>query len=395
MSPKNSELSEEQKAVVKRSVERFTTRNQYPADMGFLPYSGRFSDASIELKTPWLAEYFRYRNRHPLAGSAELLGVLGRLGADSSELANRFRGSLLGLAIGDALGTTLEFAPRDSATVTDLVGGGPFHLKAGEWTDDTSMACCLAYSLIKAGKFDAKDAMQAFSYWYRFGAYSPTGKCFDIGVTTRTAIDRYLATGDAIAGSTAPDAAGNGSLIRLAPVVLRYSSNFENAVYFAAESSRLTHGATEAVDACRFFSALLWGALAGVPKEILLSDRYAPIPSYWDRYPLAPAVERVARGSYKNKARRDISSSGYVIDTLEAALWAFHNNNGFEPGLLAAVNLADDADTVGAVFGQLAGAYHGETELPVKWIVNTHAAHGFYHFAHDLSVLARSTDDTA
>lgn len=346
--------------MVKRSVERFTTRNQYPADMGFLSYSRRFSDASIELKTPWLAEYFRYRNRHPLAGNAELLGVLGRLGADNSDLANRFRGSLLGLAIGDALGTTLEFAPRDSATGTDLVGGGPFHLKAGEWTDDTSMACCLAYSLVKAGKFEAKDAMQAFSYWYRFGAYSPTGKCFDIGVTTRTAIDRYLATGDAIAGSTAPDTAGNGSLTRLAPVVLRYSSNFEQAVYFAAESSRLTHGATEAVDACRFFSALLWGALAGVPKEILLSDRYAPIPSYWDHYPLAPAVERVARGSYKSKARRDISSSGYVIDTLEAALWAFHNNNGFEPGLLAAVNLADDVDTVGAVVGQLAGIPRGD-----------------------------------
>ncbi|MFP3243401.1 MAG: ADP-ribosylglycohydrolase family protein [Paraburkholderia sp.] len=395
MSAKDSALSEEQKDAVKRSVERFTRRNQYPADMGFQPYSRRFSNESIDLKTPWLAEYFRYRNRHPLARSADLLAVLGQLGADNSELANRFRGSLLGLAIGDALGTTLEFAPRDSGTVTDIVGGGPFILKAGEWTDDTSMACCLAYSLIKVGKFDAKDVMQAFSYWYRFGAYSPTGRCFDIGGTTRAAIDRYLATGDPIAGLTAPSAAGNGSLMRLAPVVLRYSSNFEDAVYFAAESSRLTHGAQEAVDACRFFAALLWGALAGVPKAVLLSDRYSPIPSYWDRYPLAPAVERVARGSYKNKSRKDISSSGYVIDTLEAALWAFHNNNGFESGVLAAVNLADDADTVGAVFGQLAGAHYGETGLPVKWIVNTHAALGFYHFAQDLSDLMRSTKDPA
>jgi ADP-ribosyl-[dinitrogen reductase] hydrolase len=389
-SAKDSALSEEQKDMVKRSAERFARRNQYPVDMGFHPYSRKFSNAAIDLKTPWLAEYFRHRNQSPLADSAELLAVLGQLGADNSELANRFRGSLLGLAIGDALGTTLEFAPRDSATVTDIVGGGPFRLRAGEWTDDTSMACCLAYSLIKVGKFDAKDAMQAFSYWYRFGAYSPTDKCFDIGGTTRAAIEQYLATGDPIAGSTAPNTAGNGSLMRLAPVVLRYSSDFEDAIHFAAESSRLTHGAQEAVDACRYFAALLWGALAGVPRSLLLSDSYTPIASYWDRYPLAPAIDRIARGSYRNKAREDISSSGYVVDTLEAALWAFHNNDGFESGVLAAVNLADDADTVGAVFGQLAGAYYGETGLPVKWIVNTHAAHGFYHFAHDLSALARS-----
>ncbi|MEQ5840472.1 ADP-ribosylglycohydrolase family protein [Paraburkholderia acidicola] len=384
MSTNDSRLSAEQKEMVKRSIERFTRKNQYPADMGFLPYSRKFTDAPVELKTAWLAEYFQYRRQHPSAGSSELLSVLGQLHADNSDLANRFRGSLLGLAIGDALGTTLEFAARDSATVTDIVGGGPFHLKAGYWTDDTSMACCLAYSLIKCGGYDAKDAMQAFSYWYRFGAYSPTGACFDIGGTTRDAIDRYLETGDAIAGSTNPGAAGNGSLMRLVPVVLFYSDNFEKAVSFAAESSRLTHGATEAVDACRFFAGLLWGALAGQPKETLLSDRYAPIRSYWEHNPLSPAVERIARGSYKYKARSEISSSGYVIDTLEAALWAFHNNEGFEPGLLAAVNLAGDADTVGAVFGQLAGAHYGETQLPIKWILKTHASHGFYHFAHDL-----------
>jgi ADP-ribosyl-[dinitrogen reductase] hydrolase len=384
MSRNNSDLSAQQRLSVKRATERANRRSCYPEDMGFLPFSRKFTDASVELKTPWLAEYFRFRSRNPEASQVEVHDVLDSLGGDSSELASRFRGALLGLAIGDALGTTLEFAERDRRTIADMVGGGPFHLKPGDWTDDTSMACCLAYSLIKSQGFNARHVMEAFSYWYQYGAYSPTGECFDIGITTRMAIDDFLRTGNPYAGSTDPQTAGNGSIMRLAPVVLFYSSNFEQALHFAAESSKLTHGATEAVDACRYFAAILWGALAGVPKEILLGDCYAPIPSYWDSHPLSPSVEKIAKGSYKKKSRDQISSTGYVIDTLEAALWAFYNNDGFEPGALAATNLAGDADTIGAVFGQLAGAYYGEMRLPIRWIVNVHAAHGFYHFAQDL-----------
>ncbi|GLU35891.1 ADP-ribosylglycohydrolase family protein [Trinickia caryophylli] len=389
MSNAGDKPKDAQHEALQRAAERARIRAQYPADMGFHPLSAKFTDNPDAVKAPWLAAYFRYRNHHATARRQELYEILAQIGADNSEQIDRFRGALLGLAIGDALGTTLEFADRDSAVVTDMVGGGPFRLQPGDWTDDTSMACCLAYSLIRCDGFDADDAMLCFSYWYRFGAYSPTGTCFDIGVTTRAAIERYLSTGEPIAGSTSPNDAGNGSLMRLAPVVLRYASDFEACVHFAAESSRLTHGAPEAVDACRYFAALLWGALSGVPKDVLLRERYAPIASYWDRHPLSPAVDRIAHGSYKRKHRDEISSSGYVIHTLEAALWAFFHYDGFEPGLLAAVNLAGDADTVGAVFGQLGGAYGGETSLPIKWIIRTYGGQGFYHFAQELLALSK------
>jgi ADP-ribosyl-[dinitrogen reductase] hydrolase len=370
--------------VAKRALECVERRAQYPADMGFLPFSNKFTDEPVELKTPWLADYFRFRNRSASASPTELRNALIALGADGSEIADRFRGALLGLAVGDALGTTLEFAARDSATVVDMVGGGPFHLKAGGWTDDTSMACCLAYSLLKSNGFNAHHVMECFSYWYRFGAFSPTGECFDIGTTTRLAIDQFLATGDPYAGSADPSTAGNGSIMRLAPVVLYYLRDFDQMVQVAEASSRLTHAAAEAVDACRYFACLLWGALSGVSKEELLDADYEPVRSLLSMRPLAPSIERIARGSYKRKSRNEIKSTGYVVDTLEAALWAFFRNDDFKAGALEAVNLAGDADTVGAVYGQLSGAFYGETAMPIKWVINVSSSHGFYHFAQDL-----------
>jgi ADP-ribosyl-[dinitrogen reductase] hydrolase len=358
-------------------------KRRIPADMGFQPLSDKFMEGS-PVKASWLRDYLHYRQQHCGASRACLLRFLAEAGADHSALADRSRGSLLGLAIGDAIGTTLEFRKRDEVFVSDMVGGGPFSLPAGYWTDDTSMACCLAYSLIKCQGFDPKHVMQSFAKWYLYGAYSPTGACFDIGGITRAAIDRFLRTGDVFAGSTDPDSAGNGSLMCLAPVPIYYADDFAGAVDKAAESSRVTHGAIEAVDACRYFAALIHGALRGEPKERLLAPLYSPEPGYWTSFPLAEKIEAIARGSYKNKARLEIKSSGYVVDTLEAALWALYRSEDFRSGLLDAVNLAGDADTVGAVYGQLAGALYGETRVPIAWIQKLYGMQGFYHFAMDL-----------
>lgn len=354
-----------------------------PSDMGFRHIS-RALNAGEPVRTPWLGSYLMFRRAHDAATPAELFEKLASLGAPASPIIDRFRGAMLGLAIGDALGTTLEFAPRDQQKVTDIVGGGPFELLPGQWTDDTSMACCLAYSLIKSEGFDPKHQMESYVHWYLHNAYSPTGRLVDIGNTVRQALDRFLATGEPFAGSTAADAAGNGSLMRLAPVALFFHPSFEKTVHFAGESSRTTHQAREAIDACRYLGALLHGALAGVDKQLLLSERYSPVAGYWDAHPLSPAIEKVACGSYRGKERGAISSSGYVVHTLEAALWAFARTTDFRAGALDAVNLAGDADTVGAVYGQLAGAFYGETGIPADWIAKTQAAHGFYHFAEDL-----------
>lgn len=178
-------------------------RSHYPSDMGFLPLSDKFSGEG-SVHAPWLAGYFQFRQLYGAASREELLQAMADLGGSASALADRSRGALLGLALGDALGMPLEFSPRDSRHVQGLERGGPFNLEVGQWTDDTSMACCLAYSLIHKAGFDAAHQMECYSYWYRYGAYSPTGACFDIGGATRAALEKYLQTGEACAGSTDP-----------------------------------------------------------------------------------------------------------------------------------------------------------------------------------------------
>ncbi|HET8985726.1 MAG TPA: ADP-ribosylglycohydrolase family protein [Trueperaceae bacterium] len=282
---------------------------------------------------------------------------------------DRWRGALLGLAVGDALGTTLEFKrPGTFDRLTDMVGGGPFGLAAGEWTDDTSMALCLAESLVVCGGFDARDQMERYVRWYRDGHYSVTGRCFDIGVTTLRSLTSFESTGEPLSGPTDANTAGNGSIMRLAPVPLAYAHDPALAIHLAGESSRTTHGAATCVSGCRYLAALTIGAVTGVDKATLLTPSYNLVADGWRDEPLAPAVAAVAAGSFKVKHPPAIRGTGYVVDSLEAALWAFHTTDSFEEGALAAVNLGDDADTTGAVYGQLAGAYYGVEGIPPKWL---------------------------
>jgi ADP-ribosylglycohydrolase len=285
----------------------------------------------------------------------------------SITLLDRYRGALVGLATGDALGTTLEFqAPGTFTPLHDMVGGGPFGLKAGEWTDDTSMALCLAESLIDAGRFDAEDQMRRYLSWWRTGRLSSHGQCFDIGNTVRLALERFEVTGSAFAGSTDPGKAGNGSLMRVAPIPLFYAAHRAEAIARAGESSTTTHAAPEARDACRVMAALIVGALQGRAKEELLGSTF--FESFVESVdPLSPRIAGVAAGSFARKQPPDIRGTGYVVESLEAALWAFAHSTSFREGALLAVNLGDDADTTGAVFGQLAGAYYGASGIPAEW----------------------------
>jgi len=281
----------------------------------------------------------------------------------------RYQGSLLGLAVGDALGTTLEFeSPGTFDPVSEITGGGPFGLPAGCWTDDTSMALCLAESLIECRGFDPYDQMSRYVRWYRDGHLSSTGDCFDIGMTTRTALHLFETTGEPYGGSTDPHSAGNGSLMRLSAVPLFFADLPHEAMHLSGESSRTTHGTQSAVDACRYMAALIVGAVQGVRKEELLASFYSPVPDYWQRNPLCPEIEEIAAGSFKRKQPPEIRGSGYVVHSLEAALWAFHHTGDFREGCLKAVNLGDDADTTGAVYGQLAGAFYGVEGIPAEWL---------------------------
>lgn len=285
-----------------------------------------------------------------------------------SSLRDRMRGALVGLAVGDAVGTTVEFQPPGTfSPVTDMTGGGPFRLRVGEWTDDTSMALCLAESLITCRTFDATDQMNRYLRWWRVGHLSSNGRCFDIGTTVSRALRSFERTGNPIAGPTDEHSAGNGSIMRLAPIPLFFLERAEDAISIAADASRTTHGAPVAVDACRYLAALIIGAARGTPKDELLSPQFAPSPGYWSRDPLHPVIAEIANGSFKRKSPPQIRGTGYVADCLEAALWAFYHASDFREGCLEAVNLGDDADTTAAVYGQLAGAHYGESAIPTEW----------------------------
>lgn len=285
------------------------------------------------------------------------------------ERIERYRGSLLGLAVGDALGAPLEgLRPGWFEPVEEMVGGGFHGVEPGQWTDDTSMALCLAESLIKAGGFDSADQLERYRRWYREGYMSSKDHCFGIGGTTRESIERFEEIGEPYSGAEDPNKAGNGSIMRLAPVPLFFAQDPKEAIERSAESSRTTHGACNAVDACRYFGGLLAGAVNGAGKEELLSERYTPVPGLWEKQPLAPEIDEVAAGSFKNRQPPEIVGSGYVVRSLEAALWAFCNSSSFEGGCLLAVNLGDDTDTTGAVYGQLAGAFYGVEDIPERWL---------------------------
>ena len=276
----------------------------------------------------------------------------------------RFQGCLLGLAVGDAVGTTAEFQPRGSfEPLTDMVGGGPFGLEPGEWTDDTSMALCLAHSLLECNGLDPHDQMTRYVRWWRQGYCSPRDRgCLDIGNTVRAALAQFESTGDPLAGSTDPHSAGNGSIMRLAPVPMFFHPDRRAARSAAAESSRTTHGTPECLDACRLLSEILCRALDGRSKTEIL----APPPL---SIPLAPKINAIASGAYLDKSRDKIRGTGYVVESLEAALWCFSRSDTFEEAILLAANLGDDADTTAAICGQVAGAFWGVSGIPDPWLV--------------------------
>ena len=274
---------------------------------------------------------------------------------------DRYTGCLIGLACGDAVGTTVEFNPRGSFTpLTDMVGGGPFRLNPGEWTDDTSMALCLAQSLIDSAGYDPLDQMKRYCDWKDQGYMSSTGDCFDIGNTVSEALNRFQRTGEPISGSTDPYSAGNGSIMRLAPVPMYFHDCMDQVIQYSGECSRTTHGAEEAVDACRLLGAMLSKGLAGESKvNILNQSSYEPV---------TPKLRAIAEGSYKNQEKSSIRGSGYVVESLEAALWCFCQTDNFREAILLAANLGDDADTTAAVCGQIAGAYYGKSGIPDNWL---------------------------
>ncbi|KFZ39188.1 ADP-ribosylglycohydrolase [Shewanella mangrovi] len=277
----------------------------------------------------------------------------------SEQLQDKARGCLIGLAIGDAVGTTLEFQPRGSFTpIDDMVGGGPFSLKKGYWTDDTSMALCLGHSLVESDGFDAHDQMMRYCEWMDNGYMSSIGICFDVGSTVATALRRFQKTGEPFSGAKNRWSSGNGCLMRMAPVAIFYQEDSQKAEFYGGESSLTTHASELCHDASRYFAKLLMHLINGADKQIYQQLSYTP---------RTAEINAIKAGEFVSKSRDEIKGSGYVIDSLEAALWCFTHSESYPECVLLAANLGDDADTTAAIAGQLAGAFYGYQHIRPDW----------------------------
>ncbi|KAK5047252.1 hypothetical protein LTR84_006774 [Exophiala bonariae] len=313
----------------------------------------------------------------------------------SPPLASRIQGAIYGLATCDALGGPVEFRKRGSfPKVISMQPNDNFGLVAGCFTDDTSMALCLAHSLVENnGKTDTADQVQKYIAWWQRGYQSSTGMCFDIGMSTMGTLDSWNdqlnhAEFDTLAPNSAARAAvvteiqrqitanfgrpvfcGNGSLMRLIPVSLVARSETE-AVELAKASSLPTHPHPRCFQACGLYAPLAYKALNGTSKDELATSLATSIVAQSNQ--LDPVLrERLqnyhTRQDWQTQPSENIRSSGYVVDSIEAALWAFFSTDTFEEGAIAAVNLGDDADTIGAIYGGLAGAFYGIETVPKAW----------------------------
>jgi ADP-ribosylglycohydrolase len=288
--------------------------------------------------------------------------------AAARSLRDRFRGALVGLAIGDALGASVQYRkPGSFAPLTDLIGGGPFELPRGAWTDDTAMALCLAESLIDCNGFDAADQVARYQRWQREAHLTSTGECIGITASVAKALATARWSGKAFVGSHDPAQLDKEALSRVAPAALFFLADARAAVSYAAEAARTTHQSPVVLDACRYLAALLVGALQGVGRRQLLKSGYSPVPGLWDEHPLKEQVAIVAHESFRRKKPSEIDVGGGAASALEAALWAIDQSSTFREGALLAVNLGLDADVVGAVYGQLAGAIYGVGGIPPGW----------------------------
>ena len=285
---------------------------------------------------------------------------------------NKYKDSLYGFIVGDALGVPVEFNPREvlkKNPLTEMVGYGAHLVPAGTWSDDTSMTLAAMDSISEIGGIDYNDIMNKFVNWVNKSDYTSTGKFFDIGISTRKAIANYNNGLDPLdCGGRSIYDNGNGSLMRILPFVI-YSIekklSEEDEVRLINDASSITHAHEISRLGCKIYCDFIKCIFEG--KNIDEAFDYLRDTDYHEYYSneSIEKYKRVLDGSIRNLAEDDILSNGYVVSTLEASLWALCNSNSYESAVLKAINLGSDTDTVGAITGSLAGAYYGN--VPEKW----------------------------
>lgn len=267
--------------------------------------------------------------------------------------------AIMGLVVGDALGVPFEFRKRDTFIASGMMGNGTHHQIAGTWSDDSSMTLATLESIVRLGRIDPADIMENFVRWFRDAEFTPWGNVFDVGSGTQRALARFMA-GNPLSecgGRTRMDN-GNGALMRILP--LAFFQHKSSDVYAVCA---LTHNTIVSKAACGIYLDVAERLIAGAQKDTVVVDAcIGSLPPEFDRLPHIGEL-----------TRDKIKSSGYVVDTLEAALWCFLTTHSYRECVLTAVNLGEDTDTVAAVAGGLAGLYYGlhpADGIPQNWIDN-------------------------
>ena len=288
----------------------------------------------------------------------------------------------MGLAVGDALGTTNEFKVAGTFTPsTDMVGGGAFQLEPGQWTDDTSMALCLADSLLAMGRYDSFDVMDRYMRWFKDGYRSSTDRCFDIGGQVRAALFDFEHEQRVPVTAKRSNRAGNGAIMRLAPIVIAGFEHREirEIVVTAGLSARETHYSVEAEAATEVFAALLVGALLGWAPEHIINVGWASTGPAFDEM-----AARVISTDPAERASWESETSGYIVHGLRLAVHGLLDFPSFKDATLALANLGGDADTNCAIYGQLGGAFYGIEAIPASWRSTLHQGEEIDQLARDL-----------
>jgi ADP-ribosylglycohydrolase len=282
----------------------------------------------------------------------ELESDLDSLSA-ARRLRERFHGVLIGLATGDALAAATQYRkPGSFMPVGDLLGGGPFDLPRGGWSDETAMALCLAESLLECHGADARDQIERYRRWQQTGHLSATGECVGITASVAKALAAAAWRRMSVAGSHDPRRLDKELLCRVGPAVLYHFADPGRAIAQAAEVARTTCQAPAALDACRLFAAMLHAAVSGRPKAEVLEPTRAL---------------RATRGARRERPASAVGAGTTILDALETAAWGFASSSNFREGALAVVNLGGDSDVHAAAYGQLAGAYYGVSAIPAVW----------------------------
>lgn len=280
---------------------------------------------------------------------------------------------IYGLVVGDALGVPVEFEKRDTYSITDMVGYGTYNQPPGIWSDDTSLTLALMEHL--GEKSDLSILMDKFVS-YRDGYLTPFGYCFDIGIATNEAIERYLSgISPEVCGGKDERSNGNGALMRISPLVFLLLKNFNliNQVKVIKKYTTLTHGHPRSIVASIIYLFLLKDMLFydSLPEvldsvQIKLEEIFSQNSEYWEEY--ENHFKEIFDEEFYHKSREEIKSTGYVVDTLKACLWCVGTTNSFKDAVLKAVNLGEDTDTIAAITGTLAGAKYSFESIPKEWI---------------------------